>query len=89
LEKRDHHRNDNYAHGKKSIYIKLEHGYSLRIFNRKFTFLILWHMASKLNQKGTTLVLKEQLSRRVFLRVKLAQVLHVPGVWDVLALGVL
>jgi hypothetical protein len=72
LEKRDHHRNDSHAHGKKSIYIKLERGYSLRIFNRKFTFLILWHMASKLNRKETALVLEEQLSLRVFLWVKLA-----------------
>jgi hypothetical protein len=59
LEKCDHHRNDNYAHGKKLIYIELERGYSLRIFNRKFIFLILWHMASKLNRKETGLVLEE------------------------------
>jgi hypothetical protein len=72
LEKRNHHRNDNYAHGKKSIYIKLERGYSLQILIEKFTFLILWHVASKLNQKENTLELEEQLSGRVFLRVKLA-----------------
>jgi hypothetical protein len=72
LEKRNHHCNDNYAHGKKSIYIKLERGYSLRILIEKFTFLILWHVASKLNRKENTLALEEQLSRRVFLRVKLA-----------------
>jgi hypothetical protein len=70
--KRDHHHNDNYAHGKKLIYVKLERGYSLRILIEKFTFLILWHVASKLNRKENALALEEQLSRHVFLRVKLA-----------------
>jgi hypothetical protein len=46
-------------------------------------------MASKLNWKETALALEEQLSLHVFLWVKLAQILHVPGVWDILALRVL
>jgi hypothetical protein len=60
------------------------------MFNRKFTFRILWHIASKLNSE-------EKTSRRSensypcmsFLWVKLAQVLNVPRIWDILALRVL
>jgi hypothetical protein len=51
--------------------------------------MILWHMASKLNQKETALAKVEQLSHQVFLWVKLAKILYVPGVWDILAVRVL
>jgi hypothetical protein len=76
-------------HDKESIYVNTARGHSLRMFMKEITTRILWHTASKLSEKRRPpRRLEIQLSPDIFSWVELAQVLDVPRVSDILAIGV-
>jgi hypothetical protein len=78
------------THDKKSIYIKYERGHILHMLTEKIyiTNFVTRSLQIDSEEKGR-LVPGEQLSPLVFSWIKLAQVLNIPRIWDILALGLL